>query len=94
MQPQSEPTGLPSVAGQRRRRNTFSTPVSDMRMTLAALSERAAAENRKCCAMMTHPERTSSASFLAQMARLYNPLFSLQDFIGGGCYMMPQNSLW
>jgi len=68
--------------------------VSDMRMTLAALSERAAAENRKCCAMMTHPERTSSASFLAQMARLYNPLFSLQDFIGGGCYMMPQNSLW
>jgi phosphoribosylformylglycinamidine (FGAM) synthase-like amidotransferase family enzyme len=48
-----------------------------MRMTLAALSERAAAENRKCCAMMTHPERTSSASFLAQVAQLYNTLFSL-----------------
>jgi hypothetical protein len=27
---------------------------------------------------MTHPERTSSASFLAQVAQLYNPLFSLQ----------------
>src|ERR1700733_15949017 len=51
MQPQPGQTGLPSVAGQRRRRNTFSTPRSDMRMILAALSERAAADRRKCCAI-------------------------------------------
>jgi hypothetical protein len=40
-----------TVAGQRRRRNTFSTPRSDRRMILAALSKRAAADRRKCCAM-------------------------------------------
>src|SRR5690349_24302515 len=53
VQPQPGQTGLPSVSGQRKRRNTFSTPRSDMRMILAALSERAAAESRKCCAMVT-----------------------------------------
>jgi len=57
VQPQSGHTGLPSVSGQRRRRNTFSTPLSDMRMILAALSERALAESRKCCAMRTDHER-------------------------------------
>src|SRR3954465_1143838 len=51
MPPQPGQTGLPSVSGQRRRKNTFTTPPSDMRMTFAALSERAAAESRKCCAM-------------------------------------------
>src|SRR3954447_2746646 len=53
MPPQPGQTGLPSVSGQRRRKNTFTTPPSDMRMTFAALSERAAAESRKCCAMPT-----------------------------------------
>jgi hypothetical protein len=41
-------TGLPSVSGQRKRRNTFSAPRSDIRITLAGLSERAAADRRKC----------------------------------------------
>jgi len=52
-------TGLPSVSGQRRRKNTFSTPLPDMRMILAALSERAPAESRKCCAMRTDHETTN-----------------------------------
>jgi len=57
LRPQSAQTGFPSVSGQRRRRNTFSTPPSDMRMILAALSERAPVESRKCCAMRTDRER-------------------------------------
>src|SRR6187549_3658662 len=40
-------TGLPSVSGQRRRRNTFSTPRPDMRMILAQLSERAVGREQK-----------------------------------------------
>jgi hypothetical protein len=62
MQPQPGQTGLPSVSGQRRRKNTFTTPLSDMRMTFAALSERAAADSRKCCAMPTR--RTKIRAFL------------------------------
>jgi hypothetical protein len=52
VQPHPGHTGLPWVSGQRSRRNTFSTPRSDMRRILAALSERAAAESRKCCAIV------------------------------------------
>jgi hypothetical protein len=44
---------LPSVFGQRSRRKTFSTPRCNIRITLARLSERAAADSRKCCAMAT-----------------------------------------
>jgi hypothetical protein len=50
---------MPSVSGQRGRRNTFSTPLSDMRMILAVLGERAAAEGRKCRAVTTRCERTN-----------------------------------
>ena len=57
---------MPSVAAQRRRRKTFSTPRSDMRMILAALSERAAADRRKCCAMTpVRKERANPAALLA-----------------------------
>ena len=41
---------MPSVSGHLRRTNTFSAPRSDIRATLPTLSERAAAECRKCCA--------------------------------------------
>ena len=78
MQPQPGQTGLPSVPGQRRRRNTFATPLSDMRMIFAALSERAAAESKKCCAMTPRRERTNPASVLARTTTWYNPLFGLQ----------------
>jgi hypothetical protein len=42
---------LPSICGQRRRTNTFSAPRSDIRITLPGLSEWAAANKRKCCAI-------------------------------------------
>ena len=40
--------GLPSVCGHRKRTKTFSAPRSDIRITLPGLSERAAADKRKC----------------------------------------------
>ena len=78
MQPQPGQTGLPSVSGQRSRRNTFVTPLSDMRMIFGALSERAAAESKKCCAMTPRRERTNPAPFLARTTTWYNPLFGSQ----------------
>src|SRR5271165_2322692 len=85
VQPQPGHTGLPSVSGQRSRRNTFSTPRSDMRMILAALSERAAADRRKCCAMRTD-WRKPTVLFLPGSVAEYKP-----DFAGGGCYMIPHH---
>ena len=61
---------------------TFSTPLSDMRMILA-LRERAEAESRKCCAMLTRRENQTS-TLLPGSAQKYNPNFS-----GGGCYITP-----
>src|SRR4051795_9421361 len=83
VQPQPGQTGLPSVWGQRRRRNTSTTSPSDMRMIFAALSERAAAESRKCCAMATRRTRPR-ASFLPEEGPEYKP-----DFAGGACYIRP-----
>jgi hypothetical protein len=68
MQPQPGHTGLPSVSGQRRRKNTFVIPLSDMRMIFAALRERAAAESKKCCAMIPRRRTTNPKAFLAQPA--------------------------
>src|SRR5450759_244173 len=62
MQPQLGHTGLPSVSGQRSRRNTFSTPRSHIRMIFAALSVRAAAESKKCCATAIVPTKMSKYS--------------------------------
>src|SRR5215213_1426063 len=56
---------------------------SDIRMILAALSERAAADSRKCWAMPTAAEHPTS--FLPEARPRYKP-----DFAGGGCYMMPE----
>src|SRR4030095_15619582 len=78
-------TGLPSVSGQRRRRNTSTMSPSDIRMILAAMSERAAADSRKCWAMPTAAEHPTS--FLPEARPRYKP-----DFAGGGCYMMPEFS--
>ena len=47
---------MPNGSGHEAPGYTFSTPRSDMRMILAALSERAAADRRKCC-VMTPAER-------------------------------------
>jgi hypothetical protein len=63
MRRQPEQTGLPSVWGQRRRRNTFSTPLSDMCMIRTMLRERAAAESRKCCTMTARWKRTNQLLF-------------------------------
>src|SRR5215212_2956276 len=88
VQPQPGQTGLPSVSGQRRRRNTVTMSPSDIRMILAALSERAAADSRKCWAMPTAAE--NPASYLPDMQPLYKT-----DFVGGGCYIRPgKTGLW
>src|SRR3954451_7682408 len=83
MPPQPGQIGLPSVSGQRRRRNTSTTSPSDMRTTFAALSERAAAESRKCCAMATCRTRTR-VPFLPEEGPQYKP-----NFAGGACYIRP-----
>src|SRR5271166_6906623 len=54
-----------------------------MRMILAALSERAAADSRKCC-HEDRPEKTKPLLFLPGSVAEYKP-----DFAGGGCYMIP-----
>src|SRR4051812_45243725 len=54
-----------------------------MRMTFAALSERAAAESRKCCAMATCRTRTR-VPFLPEEGPQYKP-----NFAGGACYIRP-----
>src|ERR1700733_14768142 len=61
-------------AGQRRRRKTFSTPRSDMRMILAALSERAAADRRKCCAMTPVRRESQSGRPPGTTRRIVQPL--------------------
>jgi hypothetical protein len=48
VQPQLGQTGFPSVVGHRSRAKTFWAPRSDIRMTLPMLSDRAAADRRKC----------------------------------------------
>src|SRR5450432_3122137 len=87
MQPQLGHTGLPSVSGQRSRRNTFSTPRSHIRMIFAALSVRAAAESKKCCATAIVPTKMSNTLLTRKHPR-YKANFS-----GGACYMMPDMSL-
>lgn len=82
MPPQAGQTGLPSVSGQRRRLNTFSTALSDMRMIFAALSERAAAESRKCCAIEL-PHRRSKP-FLPEIPPWYKPNLA----VSGACYIL------
>src|SRR5271166_6932067 len=57
-----------------------------MRMILAALSERAAADSRKCC-HEDRPEKTKPLLFLPGSVAEYKP-----DFAGGGCYMIPDFS--
>jgi hypothetical protein len=49
-----------------------------MRMIFGALSERAAAESKKCCAMTPRRERTNPEPFLARTTTWYNPLFGSQ----------------
>src|ERR1700733_7155678 len=61
-------------AAQRRRRKTFSTPRSDMRMILAALSERAAADRRKCCAMTPVRRESQSGRPPGTTRRIVQPL--------------------
>ena len=52
-----------------------------MRMILAALSERAAAESKKCCVMMTHRRNRAGTLLPGSAEKLY------PQFIGGGSYI-------
>ena len=54
-----------------------------MHMILAALRERAEAESRKCCAMLTRRDNQTN-SLLPGSAQKYNP-----NLTGGGCYITP-----
>jgi hypothetical protein len=77
-QPQLGQIGLPSARGQRRRRNTFSAPRSDIRITLPGFSERAAADNRKCRATGL-PQREHKANIAGGRTKVNRC---------GGCYMV------
>src|ERR1700689_2138050 len=81
-QPQRGHTGFPSVCGQRRRRNTFSAPRSDIRMTLPWLSERAAADKRKCCAIKPRrpKEHTTNMIDVRLLVKLGGDSYIMPDF--------------